>query len=196
LFPLWTWNNQSHIHRGVTGRIVRSHKGVSWEISKHFKTKAHPKSDTNMKYSARQTIETKFLSRYIRETSAVNTWTYRYWWRSLINVLCTIIGNVKASVSITSERIYCSSEFEKTQIIVQYRFRFSRPSLWSSGQTSWLRSRGPKVDFLSYHMFYVAVVLERGPLSLGRKAEKVQRLSSVGICCADHIPVSTLKPRH
>jgi hypothetical protein len=36
---------------------------------------------------------------------------------------------------------------------------------WSSGQSSWLLTRGPEFDSRRYQIFWVAAGLERGPLS-------------------------------
>jgi hypothetical protein len=47
------------------------------------------------------------------------------------------------------------------------------PSLWSSGQSSWLLTQRPWVRFWRYRIFCVAVGLERGPLSLVRINEEL-----------------------
>jgi hypothetical protein len=41
-----------------------------------------------------------------------------------------------------------------------------RPSLWSSGQSSWLQIHRAGFDSRRHQIFLEAVVLERGPLSL------------------------------
>jgi hypothetical protein len=72
----------------------------------------------------------------------------------------------------------------------------SRPSLWSSGQSSWLQ------------IFWEVVDVERGPLSLVRINEELlewknsgslsrkSRLTAVGIRCADHATPSIRKGWH
>jgi hypothetical protein len=47
-----------------------------------------------------------------------------------------------------------------------------RPSLWSSGQRSWLQIRRPGFDSRHYQKKKV-VGLERGPLSLGSTTEEI-----------------------
>jgi hypothetical protein len=42
----------------------------------------------------------------------------------------------------------------------------SRPPLWSSGQSSWLQIQRSRFDSRRYQIFWEAVGLERGPLSL------------------------------
>jgi hypothetical protein len=67
----------------------------------------------------------------------------------------------------------------------------SRPSLWSSGQSSWLQIQRFRVRF--YQIFWEVVGLERGPLSFVRISEELlewksscsgsrrPRLTAVGI---------------
>jgi hypothetical protein len=48
-----------------------------------------------------------------------------------------------------------------------------RPSLWSSGQTSWLLTQRNGFDSRRYQIFWLAVGLKRGPLSLVRIIEEL-----------------------
>jgi hypothetical protein len=43
---------------------------------------------------------------------------------------------------------------------------YSRPPLWSTGQSSWLQIQRSGLDSRRYHIFWEVVVLERCPLSL------------------------------
>jgi hypothetical protein len=49
----------------------------------------------------------------------------------------------------------------------------SRPPLWSSGQSSWLQNKRSGCDSRRYHIFWEAVGLERGPLSLVSTIEEL-----------------------
>jgi hypothetical protein len=49
----------------------------------------------------------------------------------------------------------------------------SRPPLWSSGQSSWLQVQGYGFDSRRYQIFFDAVSLERGPLSLVSTTEEL-----------------------
>jgi hypothetical protein len=53
-------------------------------------------------------------------------------------------------------------------------FHYSRPPLWSSGQSFWLQIRRSRVQFPALPHFSLEVVsLERGPLSLARITEEL-----------------------
>jgi hypothetical protein len=81
-------------------------------------------------------------------------------------------------------------------------FRYSRPPLWSSGQSSWLQIRRPGFDFRNYHKKVVG--LERGAFSLVSTIEdlldrkvaapvyKTENMA-VGIRHADHVAPSIRK---
>jgi hypothetical protein len=73
----------------------------------------------------------------------------------------------------------------------------SRPPPWSSGQSSWLQIQRSGFDSWHYQIFWQAVSLERGPLSLVSTIEELLGRGSsgssleientaMGICCADH----------
>jgi hypothetical protein len=79
-----------------------------------------------------------------------------------------------------------------------------RPSLWSSGQSSWLQFQKSGFDSRRYQIFWEVVGLERGPLSLvstikellGRNiAAPVKKAenSAVGIRRVDHVALSIFK---
>jgi hypothetical protein len=53
-----------------------------------------------------------------------------------------------------------------------------RPSLWSSGQSSGYRSRGPGFDSQRYQNFREVMHLERGPLSLVSTIEGLLKIKS------------------
>jgi hypothetical protein len=72
------------------------------------------------------------------------------------------------------------------------------PSLWSSGQSSWLQIQRSRFDSRRYQILREVVVLERGPLILvstieellGRKSSgSVPEIenTAVGICHTDHV---------
>jgi hypothetical protein len=82
-----------------------------------------------------------------------------------------------------------------------------RPPLWSSGHSSWLQIQRSGFDFRRYEIFWEAVGLERGPLSLVSTTEELlERKSSgsgpetenmaVGIRHADHVVHSILERWH
>ena len=87
-------------------------------------------------------------------------------------------------------------------------FFYDRPPLWSSGQSFWLQIQRSRVRSRLYQIFWVVVGLERGPLSLVRSIEEIleqkssglrsrkQRLTAVGIRCADHVTPSIRKIWH
>jgi hypothetical protein len=56
----------------------------------------------------------------------------------------------------------------------------SRPPLWSSGQSSWLQIQRSGFDSRIYHIFWEAVGLERGPLSLASTIEELLERKSSG----------------
>jgi hypothetical protein len=56
----------------------------------------------------------------------------------------------------------------------------SRPPLWSSGQSSWLQIQMPGFDSRRYQIFWEAVGLERGPLSLVSAIEELLGRQSSG----------------
>jgi hypothetical protein len=55
------------------------------------------------------------------------------------------------------------------------------PSLWPSGQSSWLQIQRSGFDSLHYQIFWEVVGLERGPLSLVRTIEEL--LERKNSCC-------------
>jgi hypothetical protein len=75
-------------------------------------------------------------------------------------------------------------------------------------RVSGYRYRGPVFDPWRYQIFCVVLGLERGPLSLVRSIEELleqnssgsrsrkQRLTAMGIRCADHVTPSTRKSWH
>jgi hypothetical protein len=52
--------------------------------------------------------------------------------------------------------------------------------MWSSGQSSWLQIQRSEFDSRHYQIFSEVVDLERGPLGLARKTEKILRKKSSG----------------
>jgi hypothetical protein len=58
------------------------------------------------------------------------------------------------------------------EMVITFTFRvcvhYSGPTVWSSGQSSWLQVQRSGLDSRSYQIFWEVVVLERGPLSLVR----------------------------
>jgi hypothetical protein len=80
----------------------------------------------------------------------------------------------------------------------------TKPPLWSSGQSSWLQVQRSGFDSRRYLIFWEAVGLERGPLSLiqlrsylkkkssGSDLEKTEN-TAVGIRRADHAAPSISK---
>jgi hypothetical protein len=56
----------------------------------------------------------------------------------------------------------------------------SRPPLWASGQNSWLQIRRSGFDSRHYQIFWEAVALERGPLSLVSTIEELLGRKSSG----------------
>jgi hypothetical protein len=82
------------------------------------------------------------------------------------------------------------------------------PPLWFSGQSSWLQIQRSRVRFPCFQIFWEVVGLEQGPLSLLSISEelfdwksngsgsKKQRLTAVGISCADHATPSIRKSWH
>jgi hypothetical protein len=56
----------------------------------------------------------------------------------------------------------------------------SRPPLWSSAESSWLRIQRSGFDFRCDRIFRDLMVLERGPLSLVSTAEEVVERKSSG----------------
>jgi hypothetical protein len=54
------------------------------------------------------------------------------------------------------------------------------PSLWSSGQSSWLQIQRPGFDSHPYQIFWEVVGLERGPLSLVTTIEELLERKSSG----------------
>jgi hypothetical protein len=62
-----------------------------------------------------------------------------------------------------------------------------RPPLWSSGQSSWLLTQRSRVRSRRYHIFWVVVGLEQGPLSpCEDKWEATWKKTSGAVCGADH----------
>jgi hypothetical protein len=59
----------------------------------------------------------------------------------------------------------------------------SRPPLWSNGQSSWLQIQMSRSDSLRYQIFWKAVGLERGPLSLVSTTEELlgKKISGSGL---------------
>jgi hypothetical protein len=58
-------------------------------------------------------------------------------------------------------------EFDFGVVNVNYILHQSAwPPLWSTGQSSGYRSRGPGIDSQCYQIFWEVVGLERGPFSL------------------------------
>jgi hypothetical protein len=69
--------------------------------------------------------------------------------------------------------------------------------MWSSGHSSWLQIQGSEIDSRRYQIFWEAVGLERGPLSLVSTTEELlertssssgleSEITAVGIRRADH----------
>jgi hypothetical protein len=56
----------------------------------------------------------------------------------------------------------------------------SRPPLWSSGHSSWLQVQRSGFNSQCYQIFWEAVGLERGPLSLVSTIEEVLKRKSIG----------------
>jgi hypothetical protein len=56
---------------------------------------------------------------------------------------------------------------------IEYLFSSEWPSLWSSGQGSWLQIQTSEFDSPRYQIFCKVVGLERGPLSLVRIIEEL-----------------------
>jgi hypothetical protein len=56
----------------------------------------------------------------------------------------------------------------------------SRPPLWSSGQCSWLQIQRSGFDSRRYQIFWEAVGLEQGPLSLVTTTEELLQRKSSG----------------
>jgi hypothetical protein len=56
----------------------------------------------------------------------------------------------------------------------------SRPPLWSSGQSSWLQIQSSGFDSRRYQIFWEAVGLERGPLSLMSTTEELFERKNIG----------------
>jgi hypothetical protein len=52
-------------------------------------------------------------------------------------------------------------------------FQILRPSLWSTGQSSWLQIQRPGLDSQRYLIFWEVVGLERGPFSLPSTIEEL-----------------------
>jgi hypothetical protein len=59
-------------------------------------------------------------------------------------------------------------------------YSLPRPPLWSSGQSSWLQIQRPRLDSRRYQIIWVAVGLERGPLSLVSTTEELPGRKSSG----------------
>jgi hypothetical protein len=55
-----------------------------------------------------------------------------------------------------------------------------RPSLWSSGQRSWLQNQRSGFDSRRYQIFWEVVGLKRGPLNLVRTTEELLERKSGG----------------
>jgi hypothetical protein len=69
--------------------------------------------------------------------------------------------------------------YEENNIVITYIHLWSRPPLWSSGQSSWLQTQRSSFDSQSYQIFWKVVGLERGPLSLlSTTGELLERNSS------------------
>jgi hypothetical protein len=66
----------------------------------------------------------------------------------------------------------------KTNIL--YVFIHAWPPLWSSGQSSWLQIQRSRYDSRRYQIFWEAVGLERGPLSLESTIEELLGRNSSG----------------
>jgi hypothetical protein len=58
----------------------------------------------------------------------------------------------------------------------------SRPPLWSSGHSSWLRIQWPGFDSRRYQIFWAVVGLERGPPSLVTTIDELLERKSRGSC--------------
>jgi hypothetical protein len=67
--------------------------------------------------------------------------------------------------------MYCVSCEVRTEFICYVEE--SRPSLWFSGQSSWLQIQRSGIDSRSYQIFSEVVGLERGPLSLVSRIEEL-----------------------
>jgi hypothetical protein len=61
-----------------------------------------------------------------------------------------------------------------------YNVEQSRPTLWSSGQSSWLQIQMAVFDSRRYQIFCELVGLERGPLSLVSTIEELLGRESSG----------------
>jgi hypothetical protein len=59
---------------------------------------------------------------------------------------------------------------------------FMWPTLWSSGQSSWLQTQGTTFVSWCFQIFWVAVGLKQGPLSLMRINEELLEIKSSGSC--------------
>jgi hypothetical protein len=62
------------------------------------------------------------------------------------------------------------------------------PSLWSSGQSSWLQVQRSEFVSLRYQVFLQVVILERGPLSLVSTIEELlgREISGSGLECREY----------
>jgi hypothetical protein len=90
-----------------------------------------------------------------------------------------IIGTVNYRFAIHDKvQRYAYKQFLFLIIIAHNLFK--RPPLWSSGQSSWYRSRGPGFDSRRYQIFCEVVGVERGPLSLVSITEELLEWKSSG----------------
>jgi hypothetical protein len=67
-------------------------------------------------------------------------------------------------------------------VFCSFCFVFIQPSLWSSGQSSWLQIQRPRLDSQRYKIFWEVVGLEQGPLSLLSTIEELLGRKSSGCC--------------
>jgi hypothetical protein len=74
--------------------------------------------------------------------------------------------------------MYCVSCEVRTGFICY--IEESRPSLWSSDQSSWLQIQRSGFDFRRYQIIWEVVGLERGPLSLVSTTEELLERKSSG----------------
>jgi hypothetical protein len=74
--------------------------------------------------------------------------------------------------------MYCTSCEVRIEFICYVEK--SRPSLWSSGQNSWLHIRRSGFDSRPYKISWEAVGLKRGPLSLVNTTEELLERTSSG----------------
>jgi hypothetical protein len=107
-----------------------------------------------------------------------------------IQLVADIVGNVECGCRIQCPEFQGKPSGSNGELTQAYRYRTCvsvarvniGPPLWSSGQSSCLQIQRSGFDSRRYHIFWEAVGLERGPLSLVSTTEELLGRKGSGSC--------------